>query len=110
MFQDEARFGRISDVRRSWCPKPWRPVAPAMVTQEYTYAYAAVAPADGHLDSLVLPNVNGVCMDIFLSEVAARHADKRIVMILDGAGWHKSQSFPLPPNLRLAFLPPYSPE
>jgi hypothetical protein len=35
MFADEARFGRISDVRRCWCPEPWRPVAPAMVTQEY---------------------------------------------------------------------------
>jgi transposase InsO family protein len=25
MFQDEARFGRISDTRRCWCPKPVRP-------------------------------------------------------------------------------------
>jgi transposase len=22
MFQDEARFGRVSDTRRGWCPKP----------------------------------------------------------------------------------------
>ncbi len=36
MFQDEARFGRISDVRRCWCPKPHRPMAQAMVSQEYT--------------------------------------------------------------------------
>jgi len=26
MFQDEARFGRISDVRRYWAPKPLRPI------------------------------------------------------------------------------------
>ena len=37
MFQDEARFGRISDTRRCWCPKPARPLCQAMVTQEYTY-------------------------------------------------------------------------
>ena len=36
MFQDEARFGRISDTRRCWCPKPIRPLCYAMVTQEYT--------------------------------------------------------------------------
>lgn len=110
MFQDEARFGRISDQRRCWCPEPWRPIAPAMVSQEYTYAYAALSPADGHMDSLILPHVNGNCMQIFLDEIAARHPDKRIVMILDGAGWHKNQSVPLPPNLTLVFLPPYSPE
>ena len=55
MFQDEARFGRISDTRRCWCPKPMRPMAKAMVTQEYTYAYAAVSPLDGMLDTLILP-------------------------------------------------------
>ena len=54
MFQDEARFGRISDTRRCWCPKPARPMAQAMVTQEYTYVYAAVSPLDGTLDTLIL--------------------------------------------------------
>ncbi|WP_165923007.1 hypothetical protein [Sulfurirhabdus autotrophica] len=34
MFQDEARFGRISDTRHCWCPKPMRPMAKAMVTQD----------------------------------------------------------------------------
>jgi transposase len=49
-------------------------------------------------------------MQIFLNEVAARHPRDRIVMVLDGAGWHQSQSLQLPPNLRLLTLPPYSPE
>lgn len=31
-------------------------------------------------------------------------------MIVDGAGWSKSKGFVLPDNLRLSFLPPYSPE
>ena len=69
MFQDEARFGRISDTRRCWCPAPTRPVCRSMVTQEYTYAYAAASP-DGILDSLILPHVNSDCMQIFLDEVA----------------------------------------
>ena len=42
MFQDEARFGRINDVRRCWAPRPMRPLCQAMLTHEYTYAYAAV--------------------------------------------------------------------
>ncbi len=38
MFQDETRFGCISEVRRCWCPKPLRLLVRAMLTQEYTYA------------------------------------------------------------------------
>jgi len=110
MFQDEARFGRISDTRRCWCPKPVRPLCQAMVTQEYTYAYAAVSVADGDLDTLILPHVNGDCMQLFLDEVAARHPQDRIVMVLDGAGWHQSQALTLANNLRLLKLPPYAPE
>lgn len=111
MFQDEARFGRISDTRRCWCPKPQRPLCQAMVSHESTYAYAAVS-SDGVLDTLILPRVNGTLMHRFLDEVARRHAHERIVMVMDGAGWHRSNELKdrLPNNLRLVFLPPYSPE
>lgn len=110
MFQDEARFGRISDVRYCWCKRPERPLVRAMVTQQYTYAYGAVSPQDGCFDSLVLPHVNGYCMQLFINEVAKRHAGNNIIMVLDGAGWHRRDDLVLPENLRLLFLPPYSPE
>lgn len=109
MFQDEARFGRISDTSRCWCPRPARPVCYAMVTQEYTYAYAAVS-TDGILDTLILPSTNSICMQIFLDEVASRHTDEHIIMILDGAGWHTSGLLTVPDNIKLLSLPPYSPE
>jgi transposase len=80
-----------------------------MVTQEYTYAYAAVS-ADGVLDTLILPSTNSDCMQIFLDEVASRHPDENILMVLDGAGWHTSGLLAIPPNMRLLSLPPYSPE
>lgn len=31
-------------------------------------------------------------------------------MVLDGAGWHRSASLRVPPNLHLLPLPPYAPE
>ncbi len=110
MFQDEARFGRISDCRRAWAPRPVRPLVKAMLTCEYTYAYATVCPLDGKFDSLVLPNVNTECMQIFLDEIARRYPNENIVMVMDGAGWHRSHSLTLAENLRLLLLPPYSPE
>lgn len=110
MFMDEARFGRISDTRFCWCPKPFRPVCYSMVSQEYTYAYATVSVADGKMDSLILPHVNGDCMQLFLDEVSSRHPTERIIMVLDGAGWHRKESLTMPDNIRLLSLPPYSPE
>ena len=110
MFQDEARFGRINDVRRCWAPKPMRPLCQAMLTHEYTYAYAAVDVLTGELDSLILPHVNTHCMQLFLDEVSQRHPASRIVMVLDGAGWHARGELRAPPNRRLLSLPAYAPE
>jgi len=80
------------------------------MVREYTYAYAAVSPADGILDSLVLPVVNAHAMSLFLSEVSQRHPDDFIVMVMDKAGWHRAKDLKVPKNMRIIFLPPYSPE
>jgi transposase len=66
--------------------------------------------ADGELDTLILPQVNSHCRQLFLDEVASRHLNDRIILALDGAGWHRSHTLELPHNLRLRMLPPYLPE
>jgi hypothetical protein len=81
-----------------------------MVSQENTYAYGAVSLPDGQFESLVLPRCDTDCMQIFLDMLSERHEGERIVMIADGAGWHKSSSLRIPENIRIAILPPYSPE
>ncbi|MEK7812060.1 MAG: transposase [Pseudomonadota bacterium] len=64
----------------------------------------------GELDSLILPHVNTGCMQLFLNEVSARHPDERIVMVIDGAGWHRSDALKSPENIYLLQLPPHAPE
>ena len=110
MFQDEARFGRINNPRDCWAPPGVRPSVPCHMVREYTYAYAAVSPADGVLDSLVLPVVNADAMSLFLAEVSRRHPDDFILMVMDKAGWHQAKDLKVPKNMRIIFLPPYSPE
>lgn len=110
MFQDEGRFGRISDPRRCWAPEGIRPVVPAQLIREYVYAFAAVSPHDGILESLILPDVNTEAMSLFLEEVAKRHSEEFIIMIMDQAGWHRSKQLKIPENMRLEWLPPYSPQ
>lgn len=110
MFQDEARFGRIADIRRCWAPKPMRPLCQAMLTHDYTYAYGAVDVCTGELDSLILPHVNTQCMQVFLNEISVRHPQEHIIMVIDGAGWHRSGELKPPANIFLLRLPPYAPE
>jgi transposase len=81
-----------------------------MLTHEYTYVYGAVDVCTGELDSLILPHVNTECMQLFLDEVAARHPQDRIIMVIDGAGWHLSDALKAPENIYLLKLPPYAPE
>jgi len=44
-------------------------------------------------------------MQIFLDEIARRYPHENIVMVMDGAGWHRSHSLTLAENLRLLLLP-----
>jgi transposase len=46
----------------------------------------------------------------FLLQILEQWPDRRVILFLDGAGWHKSRRLPLPERLRLIHLPPYSPE
>ncbi|MDR1396438.1 MAG: transposase [Desulfarculales bacterium] len=102
MFQDEARFGRISDPKACWAMRPMRPIVAAQMVREYVYVFGAVCPQDGHHDSLVLPLANTEAMSVFLKEVGQRHPDEYIVMFMDQAGWHKAKGLRIPSNIELA--------
>ena len=110
MFQDEGRFGLLGNPRRCWAPKRIRPVVGARLIRQYTYAFSAVSPHDGAMDSLVLHFVNAETMSLFLAVVANRHSDEFILMVMDQAGWHIANALEIPANMRIIFLPPYSPE
>ena len=49
-------------------------------------------------------------MAVFLSELSNYYSHYRMIMILDGAGWHTSKLLEIPENIKLLHLPPYSPE
>lgn len=110
MFQDEGRFGLLGSPRRCWAPRGLRPVVGARLERKYIYAFGAVSPHDGVMDSLVLPWVNAETMSMFLAEVAQRHADEFVLMVMDQAGWHIAGELVVPANMKVVLLPPYSPE
>lgn len=110
MFMDEARFGRINRPVRCWAPPKVRPVVDCQLVREYIYAYGAVCPADGTLDSLILPTMQAECFEAFCTLLAQRHPDELVVLVCDGAASHTAQALGLPENIRIVTLPPYSPE
>jgi transposase len=110
MFQDEARFGRISDPRSCWAPAPLRPLIDLALVREFRYEYAAVSPWDGYLDFMTSEKMNTENMSKFLSQVSKTHPNDFCIMVLDGASSHKSKDLLIPENISLLFLPPYSPE
>ena len=82
IFQDEARFGRISDPRSCWAPAPHRPVVHLALVREFRYEYAAVSPWDGSLDFMTAEKMNTETMSRFLEQVSQAHQDQFIVMVV----------------------------
>lgn len=60
---------------------------------------------------MILPVADSGAMQLHLDEIAQNvtrgwHG----IVVIDGAGWHKSEELKIPKNITLIKLPPYSPE
>jgi hypothetical protein len=72
-----------------------------------------VRPATGEVFWLLLPTVSAEAFQVALDEFAravGASASKRILLVVDGAGWHVAKDVHIPDGLRLIFQPAYSPE
>ena len=78
--------------------------------REYRYVYGAVEPKTGESFFLIFPYCNTDCMNVFLAELAKVYPNDRIMLICDGAMWHKANSLIIPEQISLIFIPPYTPE
>ena len=110
MFADEARFGRMNRPRSCWAPIGTRPEVAAQLIREYIYLYGAVSPEDGACVYLIMPTSNTECFQIFLDTLARRFRRQDILLVLDGAPNHRCGQLVVPNNIKLLYLPPYSPE
>lgn len=108
---DEARFGQQGTTTNVWARTGSRPTAIRQTRYEWCYLYAAVEPATGESAALIAPNADTGTMNQFLKILdAERKPGERIVLILDGAGWHKGKGLILPEGITTLLLPAYSPE
>jgi putative transposase len=110
MFEDEAGFGRINKPKRCWCPKGIRPSVPCHHIREFRYAYGAVEPLTGDSCFLVMPYANTACMNVFLHELSEQCSNDYILLAADRAAWHTAKNLVIPDNIRIFYLPAYTPE
>ncbi len=110
MFEDEAGFGRINRPKRCWCGKGTRPAVPCHHIREYRYAFGAVEPRTGEHFFWVMPRCDTICMNYFLADMSKTYPKDEILLVCDGAAWHKSKGLIVPENIKLLHIPPYTPE
>lgn len=111
--EDEARLGLKPVVRRVWAPVGERPTARAKRGYEWTYLYGFVRPESGEVFWLILPTVNAELFSMALREFAKEVGagkGKRVLLVLDRAGWHTGKEVEVPEGVHLEFLPSASPE
>ena len=109
--KDEARIGQKNTLTRVWGQTGSRPAAPKDLGFASAYLFGAVCPSQAKAAALIMPICNTAAMNHHLSEISSQvAADAHAVVILDRAGWHRSQGLVVPGNITLLELPSYSPE
>jgi transposase len=110
---DEHRIGLLPIVRKVWAKRGSRPVRIVETRYQWLYLYGFVHPQSGRTHSLLLPRMKATLYNQALKEFAqavGAGPHKQIVLVVDGAGSHRSHEVVVPEGVHLLPLPPYSPE
>src|SRR5262249_23293729 len=110
---DAHRVGLKPLVGRVWARQGQRPVVRVHQRFQWRHLLAFVHPASGRTEWQVSSGINTAVLSRAFGGVArpaGAGPRKRIVLVLDQAGYHTSPLVHVPEGLHLVFLPPYSPE
>ena len=111
--EDQARLGLKPVIRRVWAPVGKRPVARFKSGYKWTHLYGFGRPESGEVYWLILPTVNVELFSMTLFEFAKEMGvgeEKRILLVVDKAGWHTGGEVEVAEGIHLEFLPSGSPE
>lgn len=109
-FQDESRFGLFTRNGRILTAKGVKPVCLFQQVFKTLYVFGAFSPLNGNSFVFEMPNCDSHNFQIFLDQFALQNPTELKIIVLDNGAFHKSKSLLIPENIKLIFLPPYSPE
>ena len=110
---DEHRIGLHPILRRIWVSEMEDPIARVCQKFQWLWVYGFVHPESGETYWWLLPTVNTKTFNLVLADVAKEfelNRDKRMLLVLDQAGWHMGNELEIPEGIDLVELPAYSPE
>jgi len=110
MFYDESRFGLITDIGRKWTIRGVKPIIPYQQKYEYFYLYQSTDIKTGEDFSMFMSHLDTISLNEYLKELSERFKNEKIVLIMDNASFHKSKKLNIPKNIKIEYIPPYSPE
>lgn len=100
----------MPNIGKCWALKGVKSLSKVKPGYKNFYVYSSVSSFTGEIFSLMLPWANTEMMNKYLEEFGKTYLSKKLIMILDQAGWHRSKDLKVPQNIELLYLPPYSPE
>lgn len=110
---DEHRLGLLPVLRRVWTLVGEQPSAEVKHQYKWLWVYSFVHPESGETYWWLLPFVNTQLFNRVLADFAREFqlgSNKRVLLVLDQAGWHQSQDLVIPEGIDLFELPSHSPE
>ena len=110
MFYDESRFGLITDIGRKWTIKGIKPIISYQQKYEYIYLYQATDIKSGDDFSMFMSHLDTISLNEYLKQLSEKFKNEKIVLIMDNASFHKSKKLKIPNNIKIEYIPPYSPE
>ena len=94
-----------------WAERGSCPRAVRQTEYKWGYVFGAVNPLTGQSSALIAPTVSTQLMNVHLRMIGQEAGeDVHVVLVLDGAGWHKAKDLQVPESMTLLLLPPYAPE
>jgi transposase len=109
-FEDESRFGLFTRNGKMLSARGIKSICRYHQIFKSTWLYGAFSPVTGDHFLLEFSHCDSECFQIFLDEFSLRKPGELLVLVLDNGAFHKAQALKIPKNVRLIFLPPYSPE
>lgn len=110
---DEHRIGLHPILRKIWVSEMEAPIAKVQQKYKWLWVYGFVHPESGETYWWLMPQVNTKIFSLVLADVAKQfelNKNKRMLLVLDQAGWHQAGELKIPEGIDLLNLPPYSPE
>lgn len=115
LFLDESTVKQHPNIRAKWVLKGTREYVKTFGNHAKTYVFGAVCHAVGKVFHMKSRKMNSEFFMKFVNHLIAMNPEKKLVIVLDNAPWHKSKkslSFleKMKKKIDVLWLPTYSPD